>query len=44
MFYMNIGSNIAGPEDNKRQLRVRIMKELCAKDTDARNNIALSPF
>jgi hypothetical protein len=29
MFYMNIGSNIERPEDNRRQLRIRIMKELC---------------
>jgi hypothetical protein len=31
-------SNVGGPEDDKRRLRIRIMIELCTKDTDARNN------
>jgi hypothetical protein len=37
MSSMNV-SNVGTPEDDRRQLRIRIMRELCAKDTDARNN------
>ncbi|MFL6329114.1 MAG: hypothetical protein ACJ71I_16735 [Nitrososphaeraceae archaeon] len=37
MSSMNIG-NVGGPEDDRRQLRIRIMRELCAKDTYAKNN------
>ena len=31
-------SNVGNPEDDRKQLRIRILRELCAKDTDARNN------
>jgi hypothetical protein len=34
---MNV-SNVGGPEDDRRQLRIRILRELCAKDADARRN------
>jgi hypothetical protein len=34
---MNV-SNVGGPEDDRRQLTIRILRELCAKDADARRN------
>jgi hypothetical protein len=34
---MNV-SNVGSPEDDRRRLRIKILRELCAKDTDARNN------
>jgi hypothetical protein len=37
MLSMNV-SNVDAPEDDRRQLRIRLLRELCAKDTDARNN------
>jgi hypothetical protein len=37
MSYMNV-SNVGGPGDDRRKLRMRIMRELCAKDAYARNN------
>ncbi len=37
MLSMN-ASDVGAPEDDRRQLRIRLLRELCAKDTDARNN------
>ena len=34
---MNV-SNVGSPEDDRKQLRIRILRERCAKDADARNN------
>jgi hypothetical protein len=37
MSSMNV-SNVGSPEYDRRQLRIRILRELCAKDIDARRN------
>jgi hypothetical protein len=37
-------SNVGSPEDDRRQLRIRILRELCAKDADARRNNGPTTF
>ena len=33
-----VPSNVGSPEDDRRKLRVRIMRQLCPKDANARHN------
>jgi hypothetical protein len=40
---MNI-SNVSSTEDDRKQLRIRILRELCAKDADARHNNGPTTF